>query len=112
MPFILDEYSSKGEKCLISLEAYGCIDGEMMYCYSSFSLKSAQMYENGDFEEMLNLLRAPGNRTVSVKLKYSKGVVKDFRLMLDSLAESYDDQRFLQLELVAWGLDSKSCRGI
>lgn len=112
MPFILDEYSSKGEKCLISLEAYGCIDGEMKYCYSSFSLKSAQMYENGDFEEMLNLLRAPGNRAVSVKLKYSKGVVKDFSLMLDSLAESYDDQRFLQLELVAWGLDSKSCRGI
>lgn len=115
MRFILDEFSDyepDDEKCLIDIEAYGNIDGEMKYCYSSFSLKKQEMYENGDFESMLNLLRTPENKTVLVKLKYKKGIVKDFRLMLDSLAKAYNDERFLQLELTGWGLNDKSCRKI
>lgn len=115
MRFILDEFSDyepDDEKCLIDIEAYGNIDGEMKYCYSSFSLKKQEMYENGDFESMLNLLRTPENKTVLVKLKYKKGIVKDFRLMLDSLAKACNDERFLQLELTGWGLNDKSCRKI
>lgn len=115
MHFILDEftdYEPDDEKCLIDIEAYGNIDGEMKYCYSSFSLKKQEMYENGDFESMLNLLRSSENKTVLVKLKYKKGIVKDFRIMPDSLAKAYNDERFLQLELTAWGLNDKSCRNI
>ena len=61
---------------------------------------------------MLNLLRTSENKTVLVKLKYKKGIVKDFRLMPDSLAKAFNDERFLQLELTAWGLNDKSCRKI
>lgn len=115
MPFILDEFTDctpDDEKCLIDIEAYGNIDGQMKYCYSSFSLKKLEMYENGDFESMLNLLRASENKTVLVKLKYKKGILKDFRLMSESLAKTYNDERFLQLELTGWGLNEKSCKTI
>ncbi len=115
MPFILDEFTDctpDDEKCLIDIEAYGNIDGQMKYCYSSFSLKKPEMYENGDFESMLNLLRASENKTVLVKLKYKKGILKDFRLMSESLAKAYNDERFLQLELTGWGLNEKSCKTI
>lgn len=115
MPFILDEFTDctpDDEKCLIDIEAYGNIDGQMKYCYSSFSLKKPEMYENGDFESMLNLLHASENKTVLVKLKYKKGILKDFRLMSESLAKAYNDERFLQLELTGWGLNEKSCKTI
>lgn len=113
MPFIVDDFSNyepDNERCLIDIEAYGYIDGRMKYCYSSFSLKKQEMYENGDFESMLNLLRNSENKTVSVKLKYKKGTVIDFRIMVDSLAKAYNDERFLHLELVCRGLNDKSCR--
>ena len=115
MPFILDEFTDctpDDEKCLIDIEAYGNIDGQMKYCYSSFSLKKPEMYENGDFESMLNLLRASENKTVLVKLEYKKGILKDFCLMSESLAKAYNDERFLQLELTGWGLNEKSCKTI
>ena len=115
MHFILDDFSdheSDDERCFIDIEAYGYIDGEMKYCYSSFSLKKQEMYDNGDFENLLHLLRIPGNKTVLVQLKYKKGILKDFRLMLESLAKAYNDDRFLQLELIGWGINDKSCKEI
>lgn len=115
MHFILDDFLNHepdDERCLIDIEAYGYIDGEMKYCYSSFSLKKQEMYDNGDFESLLNLLRIPGNKTVLVELKYKKGIVKDFRLILESLAKAYNDERFLQLELTEWGINDKSCKEI
>ena len=113
MHFILDDFSEcepDNERSLIDIEAYGEIDGKMKYCYSSFSLKKQEMYENGDFESLLNLLRLPHNKTLLVELKYKKGVVKDFRLVLESLAKAYGDERFLQLELLGWGINDKSCK--
>ena len=115
MRFILDDFSTHefdNERCLIDIEAYGEIDGKMKYCYSSFALKNPQMYENGDFESMLSLLRASNHKTVLVELKYRNGRLKDFQLKTDSLAKAYNDERFLQLELTGWGLNDKSCREI
>lgn len=113
MPFIVDDFSIQeldDEKCFIDIEAYGEIDGNMKYCYSSFVLKDQEMYENGDFKSMLNLLRVPDHRKVLIELKYKKGVLKDFQLKPESLAKLYDDERFLQLELIGWGLNDKSCK--
>lgn len=112
MSFLLDDYTineSGSERCLLDIEAYGEIDGETTYLYSSFSLKKQEMYENGDFESMLNLLRDPYNKTVLIKLIYKKGILKDFRLEKESLAKAYNDERFLQLELACWGITKKSC---
>lgn len=113
LPFILGEYTqyeSEDEKCAIDIEAYGMIDGTMKYCYASYCLKDQEMYENGDYEELLQKIRESDERTVLVELKYKKGVLKDFKLKIDSLVKSYNDERFLKLELVAWGLNDKSCR--
>lgn len=113
MRFILDDFSTHefdNERCLIDIEAYGEIDGKMKYCYSSFELKNPQMYENGDFESMLNLLRDSNHKTVLVELKYRNGRLKGFQLKTDSLAKAYNDERFLQLELIGCGLNDKSCR--
>ena len=115
MRFILDDFSTHefdNERCLIDIEAYGEIDGKMKYCYSSFELKNPQMYENGDFESMLSLLRDSNHKTVLVELKYRNGRLKGFQLKTDSLAKAYNDERFLQLELTGWGLNDKSCREI
>ncbi len=113
MRFILDDFSTHefdNERCLIDIEAYGEIDGKMKYCYSSFELKNPQMYENGDFESMLSLLRDSNHKTVLVELKYRNGRLKGFQLKTDSLAKAYNDERFLQLELIGCGLNDKSCR--
>ena len=101
MPFILDEFTDctpDDEKCLIDIEAYGNIDGQMKYCYSSFSLKKPEMYENGDFESMLNLLRASENKTVLVKLKYKKGILKENHSLLQTESLTRTQYSFLPLQ--------------
>lgn len=113
LPFIIDDYSiqeSDNDRCLIDIEAYGEIDGQMKYFYSSFSLKDQKMYDNGDFESMLNLLRGLSDNTVSIELKYKNGVLKDFKMITESLADALHDERFLKLELSGWGINDKSCR--
>ena len=115
MSFIIDDFStheSDNERSTIDIEAYGEIDGKMRYCYSSFSLKNQEMYENGDFESMLNLLRASYNKTVLIELQYKNGTLKDFRLKTESLAKVYNDERFLQLDLISWGLNDRSCKEV
>ena len=111
--FILDDFSiqeSDSERITIDIEAYGEIDGKIRYCYSGFTLQDPKMYENGDFESMLDLLRNPDNKTVLIELKYKNGNLKDFRLKTESLAKAYNDERFLQLDLIGWGLNDISCK--
>lgn len=115
MSFILDDFStqeSDNERITIDIEAYGEIDGKMRYCNSCFTLRDPQMYDNGEFESMLNLLRDSDNKTVLIELKYKNGDLKDFRLKTESLAKVYNDERFLQLDLICWGLNDKSCKEV
>ena len=115
MSFILDDFStqeSDNERITIDIEAYGEIDGKMRYCNSCFTLRDPQMYDNGEFESMLNLLRDSDNKTVLIELKYKNGNLKDFRLKTESLAKVYNDERFLQLDLICWGLNDKSCKEV
>ena len=115
MSFILDDFStqeSDNERSTIDIEAYGEIDGKMRYCNSCFTLRDPQMYDNGGFESMLNLLRDSDNKTVLIELKYKNGDLKDFRLKTESLAKVYNDERFLQLDLICWGLNDKSCKEV
>ncbi len=112
LPFIVDVYSNweADEKAgILNIEAFGNIDGEAKYCYSTYTLKKPSMYQNGDYESMVELLKNPNGRTVIVRLKYRKNELKDFELELQSLADSYRDERFLQLERIGWGLNDRSC---
>lgn len=66
------------------------------------------MYDNGDFEQMLEMLRKPEGRMVKIRLKYKRGKLKDFTLIKESLAEAYNDERFLQMELTGSGINDRS----
>ena len=39
-----------------SIEAYGEINGQTQYFYASFILSDCRMYDNGDYNEMINIL--------------------------------------------------------
>lgn len=84
------------------------MDGEYKYFYSSFILKKTGMYDNGDYEQMIELLKDSFDRKVKVMLKYKKSKLKCFKMSIESLAKIYSDERFLQLELVGWGISDKS----
>lgn len=106
LPFML--YESEEYNDFIDIEAYGDIDGEYRYCYSSYGIKNPKMYDNGDFEQMKELLKNSDGKTVAVQLKYKNGKLKDFKLDIESLVKAYNDERFHQLELLGWGLNDES----
>ena len=92
----------------INLEAYGNVFGKTKYCYAWYELKSAKMYKNGDFEQMIELLKNSKDKTVKVIIKLKKGVPKDFKIDVNSIAEVYCDERFTALSLLGWGFNDKS----
>ena len=66
------------------------------------------MYHNGEFEQMVKLLKNSANKTVKVIIKVKKGVPNDFMLDINSLMEVYNDERFKSLSLPGWGFNDKS----
>ncbi|MDE5563760.1 MAG: hypothetical protein K2I93_01280 [Oscillospiraceae bacterium] len=115
LPFITDVYSNwkqDEEAGIVNIEAYGTVAGEYKYCYTSYTLKKHFMYDNGDYEQMIELLKHAEGKLVKIRFKFKNNKLKDFQLLTDSLAEAYHDERFLQLELVGWELHDKSCREI
>ncbi len=114
LPFIHDcyakEYEEYLEAGLLDVEAYGVIDGVQKYFSASFILKSHDMYSNGDYEQMIELLKESQGREVMVRLKYKKDRLVDFTMLPESLAKAYGDDRFLKLELSGWGMDVVSCK--
>ena len=113
MPFILDTYSDPEQEelaGLISLEAQKCIEGKIVYFYASFELKEKIMYQNGDYEQMREILRKASGTSVTVILGYKKEKLKTFQRDLKSLADHFQDQRFLQLKCTVYGINHKSCK--
>lgn len=114
LPFIHDCYSEEYEEYieagLLDIEAYGVIDGVQKYFYASYSLKSRDMYSNGDYEQMIELLKESQGREVMVRLKYKKDRLVDFTILPESIAKAYGDSRFLELELSGWGMNNVSCK--
>ncbi|MCM1395780.1 MAG: hypothetical protein NC132_06740 [Corallococcus sp.] len=66
------------------------------------------MYDNGNFEQMVELLKSSADKKIRVIIKLKKGIPKDFRIDLNSLAEIYNDERFKYLSLSVWGFNDKS----
>lgn len=113
LPFILDIYTMSEEDReagIISIEVYGNILGEMKYCYTGFVLTDQTLYDNGGYEEMIELLKDSEGKQIRVRFKYKNNKLKDFEILLDTLAEIYKDERFLKMERVGWGINEKSCR--
>ncbi len=116
MSFIHDCYSDGYDVCLesglIDIEAQGIIDGVQKYFYESFILKKPSLYDNGDYEQMLELLKDSKGREVTVRLKHKKDRLKDFEILPESLAKAYNDSRFLELQPIGRGINDVSCRKI
>lgn len=114
LPFLSDcyseDYPQSLEAGMIDIEACGIIDGVPRYFCVCYSLKDGTMYDNGDFEQLIGRLRDSQGRQVTVRLKYKKDRLVDFKILPESLAAAYHDDRFLQLECAAWGIKETSCR--
>ncbi|MDE6087326.1 MAG: hypothetical protein K2G25_02970, partial [Oscillospiraceae bacterium] len=78
--------------------------------YASFELKEKIMYQNGDYEQMREILRKASGTSVTVILGYKKEKLKTFQIDLKSLADHFQDQRFLQLKCTVYGINHKSCK--
>ena len=112
LPFIYVDDPADFEAGGISIEAYGNVFGEMKYCFASYELRKHQMYENGDYEQMIELLKDSVDKTVKVTIIMRKDIPKDFKIDVNSLAETYNDERFKSLDLLGWGFNNKSYREI
>ena len=108
LPFKFVEVPDDLELGWINIEAYGNIFGRNKYCYAWYELKDSNMLRNGDFEQMIELLKNSADKTVNVTIKIKKGNPKDFKIDVNSLAEAYNDERFKSLKLLGWGFNDKS----
>ncbi len=108
LPFRFVDDPTDLELGFINIEAYGNIFGKNKYCYAWYKLKNAKMYDNGDFEQIIEMLKKSTDKTVKVIIKLKKGVPKDFKIDVNSLAEEYNDDRFNSLSLLGWGFNDKS----
>ena len=91
LPFRFIEIPDDLECGIINIEAYGNIFGKKKYCYAYYELKYSKMYHNGEFEQMVKLLKNSANK-----------------LDINSLVEVYNDERFKSLSLLGWGFNDKS----
>lgn len=113
MDFVYDTYTQPEEvdNGFISIEAYGNILDTYKYVTSSYSLKDMSLYDNGGYEEMTELLRDTRDKKVKVRFKTKDGKIKEAKILIESLADAYNDERFLKLELLGWGVADKSSIG-
>ncbi len=113
MDFVYDTYTQPEEvdNGFISIEAYGNILDTYKYVTSSYSLKDMSLYDNGGYEEMTELLRDTRDKKVKVRFKVKDGKIKEAKILIESLADAYNDERFLKLELLGWGVADKSSIG-
>lgn len=113
MPFILDTYTmwEEDQKAgTFGIEAYGVVDGSKKYFMNCYMLKKPSMYDTGDFDDMMELLKDSDGKEIIVRLKYKNGKLKSFDFDIESLANAYCDMRFLELERLSWGINDISCK--
>ncbi len=108
LPFRFVDVPNDVESGFFNIEAYGNIFGENKYCYAWYELKNSKMYRNGDFEQMIKLLKNSTDKKVKVKIKLKNDIPKDFKIDINSLVEAFCDERFYSLSLLGWGFNDKS----
>lgn len=102
LPFLCDNSSDDIAACIISIEAYGRIIDEYKYCYASYEVNA------NHYDELSKLLITTEEKLVKMIVKVKNGIVKDFKLDLNDLAERFHDKRFEKIILLGWGLNDKS----
>ena len=77
---------------------------EPVYLFSTFMPTDSALYENGTFTRISQMLSDPGERRVKVIFTLKNEKPADGKLDPASLAEAYQDDAFLHLELLGRGL--------
>ncbi|MBR6106673.1 MAG: hypothetical protein IKQ39_01565 [Oscillospiraceae bacterium] len=88
----------------VDIEAYGSVCCVPVYVTSSFICTDSSMYEDGTLAHLFDMLRNPENRHVRVTVTLLNDTPADGKIDAASLAEIYNDDRFLTLELGGWGM--------
>lgn len=96
--------------CLIDLEAKVELDGKVYYPNVSLGLKlSSPDYR----DDLVNIIENEAfEKKIKIKFKIVKGKVKDARFDVESLSKIFNDERFNNLEELAWGCNEKSIEQI
>jgi len=100
--FALDEEESC--KDLIAIKAYTTVGTVRKYLFTDFHLKDIRMYENGDYEEIKQMLSDTEGETVTVQLIFRGRKLEDVRFDVADLARTFHDDRLLQLEKLISGV--------
>lgn len=112
LPFVYDCFSSYYEESyengIFDIEAYGIIDGEQKYLSGCYCLKNRELYDDGSFDQMMEMLKNSQDKYVRVILKYKKEKLVSFEIMPESLANIYGDDRFLEIECIGYGINDTS----
>lgn len=110
LPFIYVEDEEEFKSGVVSIEAFGEIDGIMRFFDVSYSIPSK--YSDEEYDFLVGKLKENQNQSVRVSLKYKKDKLKDFTIDLASLAMICNDERFKDMEIIAWGINEKSLRDL
>ncbi len=106
LPFVCDINSEDLYAGILSIEARGVILSENKYFYASYEVDVKYI------DELANLLKDSYGKEIKIIFKIKKEKIKSFKIDLDSLARTYNDNRFKELELIGWGINDSSFRDI
>ena len=102
LPFTCVLMPEDYDACLVGIEAYGNVLGEMKYCYLCYWIRPEY------YDEMVYILKNTYDKTVKVIFKIKNGKVKNIKIDLEDLAKICGDDRFQKIELNGWGFNDKS----
>lgn len=103
----LDDSDNLESGCF-DIESVGHINGEKKYFFASFNLKNSKLYDGGDYEEMLQELSDVSDKVIKLIIETKGDKIKSFEIDLKSLATAMGDDRFLELDMLGYGIHDKS----
>lgn len=104
LPFIFDENADDNYASIISLEAYGEIEGEYKYLYASYDVNAEII------DEMIEVVKGATDKEIKAVLKIKNQKVKSFEFDMEYLAEICNDERVKSFECLGWGINDKSVK--
>ncbi len=113
LPYILEDFidpQGDMEAGIISIEFLVEMYDVKKYLYGMYILKNKKLYEDGSFEKMLSDLKNNQNQKILVTLKIKNNKIKRFKINLEDMAKTLNNQNFLFLSEAGYGINEKSCK--
>ena len=104
--FELEQTEEDFKQGVINIKVFGNILDETKYFYTTYTLSKMEMYENDDYNELINLLKNNQNKQLKVLYKVENNKVTDLKIDLVSLVSLFNDNRLKKLTLLSWNENS------